>query len=83
MIRAKESSKERGYFFVLNMRKLHKGIVKGNRVRVNVQCSALCQEKKGTRESRFVGGCTIPALAVVTENTASFPEPMLPQGSGL
>jgi fatty acid kinase fatty acid binding subunit len=77
MVRAKESPAKWGYFFVLNMRKLHKGIVKGNRVRVNVQCSALFQEKKGTIESRLVKGCAMPSLAVVTDSTASIPEPML------
>ena len=36
MIGAKESPKEWGYTYKLNMRHLHKGIVKGNRIRVNV-----------------------------------------------
>ena len=36
MIRAKESPKKWGYAGELKMQQSHKGIVKGNRVRVNV-----------------------------------------------
>jgi hypothetical protein len=36
MVRAKESPEEWGYAYELNMQQSHKGIVKGNRVRVNV-----------------------------------------------
>jgi len=40
MIRAKESTQKRGKTYELNTQQFHKGIVKGNRVRVNVHCSA-------------------------------------------
>jgi hypothetical protein len=36
MVRVKESPKEWGYAYKLNIQQFHKGIVKGNRVRVNV-----------------------------------------------
>jgi len=36
MVRAKESPDKWGYSYELNIQHLHKGIVKGNRVRVNV-----------------------------------------------
>ena len=43
MIRAEEFPEKRGYAGELKRQEFHKGIVKGNRVRVNVHCSVLGQ----------------------------------------